>query len=248
MMGLNLKNEHLYTQVRTKSFSDKLTGVAKRYLSKKYMQKLGYYYNDVRNFSQSSMGVTNPFLLELKNYTLREITIRSIVDSLSSEALSILREEFTARVCKVEEENIQVVRIDNDSDKLAMMHADKLDILRASKSQLMTDEVFRFSNGKGFNADTTVAEYLNEFCLELMLEESDDQSKQARFVEEVRVLFMWFMKAYGGGIKLKYQVNNQSSLKGAVSALEVRNKVNVVSKSKIVRWVYKDSLRENDIR
>lgn len=245
-MGLNLKNEHLYQQRKPKTYADKLSAIAKEYLSRDYKMKLGAYYNDESNFSQSHMGVPNPFLLELKNYTLQEIAARSIVDSISREALDILKEEFTNRVCKVEADGIKVVRIDNNQAKLAIMHEQKLDILRASKSQLMTDEVFRFNNKRNFDADITVAEYLNEFCFELVLEAGQEEVKQERFVEEVKLLFMEFMKAYGTGIKQKYQFKSQSSLKGVMSGLEVRNEGNVLSNCKIVRWVYKDTTREND--
>lgn len=242
-MGLNLKNADRYETRKPQSYADKISALAGVYLTKAYKQKMGNYYNDADNFSQKFMGEPNPFLEDLKKYTLQEITLRSIVDTLSKETLDILREEFTNRVCKVEADSIKVVRIDNNQDKLARMYNDKLEILRASKTLLLTDEVFKFNNGKDFNSDITVFEYLNELCFEIVMSDLDDKVKQTKFTDEVKVLFLEFMKAYGTGIKQKYQFKGQSSLKGVVSGLEVRNEVNVVSNSKIVRWVYKDSDR-----
>lgn len=240
-MGLNLKSQHLYEQRKSKTYSDKLSVLAKQYLNLKYKQEQIAYYSDESNFSKSHMGKPNPFLLELKNNTVQEIIIRHIVDALSKEALSILREEFTNRVCRVESDNIQVFRIDNNQAKLAIMHEDKLDILRASKSQLMTDEVFRFNNNRNYDADITVVEYLNEFCFEIVLEAGSEEFRQTKFVNEMKLLLMEFMKAYGAGIKQKYHFKSKSSFEGVVSRLEVRNEGSEISNSKIVRWVYKDS-------
>ena len=246
-MGLNLKNEHLYGVRKPKTYADKLSALAKQYLNQKYKEKQTAYFGDADNFCKTFMGEPNPFLLELKNYTLQEIVVRDIVDSLSRETLDLVREEFTARVCKVEANDIKVVRIDNNQQKLAMMYEEKLDILKASKSQLLSFEVFKFNNGKTFNSDTTVAEYLNELCYEMVLSDAPDNEKQAAFFKEVNVLFSEFLKAYGLGIKKKYQFKNSSSLKGVLSDLEVRNEVVFHSNSEIVRKVYKDSFMfDND--
>lgn len=245
-MGLNLKNEHLYGVKKPKSYAEKLVSIAKQYLNQKYKQKQTAYFGDADNFCKTFMGEPNPFLLELKNYTLQEIVVRDIVDSLSRETLNLVREEFTARVCKVEANDIKVVRIDNNQQKLAMMYEEKLDILKASKSQLFSFEVFKFNNGKTFNSDTTVAEYLNELCYEMVLSDSPDNEKQTTFFKEVNVLFSEFLKAYGLGINKKYQFKNSSSLKGAVSGLEVRNEMDYQSTCKIARWVTNGTREDTD--
>lgn len=244
-MGLNLKNADRYKTVKSKDLTKKLDGIAKRYLSKAYKHKQGAYYNN-EDFRPSYMGVENPFAAELKTFSLLEIVIRGTTDTLVRETLSLLTDEFTNRVVKVEAESIKVVRVDNNQAKLKIMYEDKLDILRASKSGLLVYEVFRFNNGKGFDNDITVSEYLNELCLELVLDDSEDEIKQVRFVGEVKMLFNQFLKAYGLGINKKYQFKSTSSLKGVVSDLEIRNEGNVMSNSKIVRWVYKDSNRDDE--
>ncbi|MBK3462650.1 site-specific integrase [Pseudomonas haemolytica] len=240
-MGLNLKNEHLYEVRKPKTYADKLSALAKQYLNQKYKEKQTIYFGNADNFCKSFMGVPNPFLMELKNYTLQEIVVRDIVDSLSRETLNLVREEFTARVCKVEANDINVVRIDNNQDKLAIMYEEKLDILKAGKSQLLNCEVFKFNNGNTFNNDTTVAEYLNELCYEMVMSDAPDNEKQANFFKEVNVLFSEFLKAYSLGIKKKHQFKHSFSMKGVLIDLEVRNEVVFHSTSEIVRKVYKDS-------
>jgi hypothetical protein len=244
-MGLNLKNADKYKTVKPKDLTKKLDGIAKRYLTKAYKHKQGAYYNN-EDFRPAYMGVENPFAAELKTFTLLEIVVRGTTDTLVRETLSVLTDEFTNRVVKVEAENIKVVRVDNNQAKLQMMYEAQLDILRASKSGLLGHELFRFNNGKNYDNDITVSEYLNEFCLELVLDDSDDAAKQVKFVGEVRMLFSQFLKAYGLGMNKKYQFKSSSSLKGALSGLEVSNEGNVMSNSKIVRWVYKDSTRDDE--
>jgi len=246
-MGLNLKNEHLYGERKPKTYADKLSALAKQYLNQKYNEKQTDYFGDVNNFSKSFMGEPNPFLLVLKNYTLQEIVVRDIVDSLSRETLSLVREEFTARVCKVEANDIKVVRIDNNQQKLAMMYEDKLDILKASKSQLLSFEVFKFNNGKTFNSDTTVAEYLNELCYEMVLSDAPDNEKQAVFFKEVNVLFSEFLKAYGLGMNQKYKSKKNSSFNGALTQLEMINECDYQYKCKIVRWVTNGTREDSDL-
>jgi hypothetical protein len=245
MMGLNLKNADRYKAVKPKDLTKKLESIAKQYLSKAYKHRQITYYNK-EDFRPSYMGVENPFVMELKNFTISEIVTRSTTDTIVRETLSLLIDEFTKRVVKVEAESIKVARIDNNQAKLKMMYEGKLDILRASKKLLLIDEVFRFSNDKGFDSDTTVFEYLNEFCLDLVLDEADDAAKQVKFVAEVRLLFSKFIQAYGLGIKLKHQFKSTSSLKGVMSGLEVRNEVYFQSNSDAVNKVYKDSFLYQD--
>ncbi|MFV3378807.1 hypothetical protein ACNE9Y_32375, partial [Pseudomonas sp. NY11226] len=101
-MGLNLKNENSYKTRKPKSFSENLTALSTELLSDSYRKKQVEYYSDSSNFSSSFMGTPNPFLVELKKFSVQEIVVKSIVDSLSKQTLDLLIEEFTNRVCKVE--------------------------------------------------------------------------------------------------------------------------------------------------
>ncbi|WP_162714376.1 hypothetical protein [Pseudomonas putida] len=245
-MGLNLRNANAYKTSKAKSFSEKLTALSTELLSDSYRKKQVEYYSDSSNFSASFMGTPNPFLVELKKFSVQEIVVKSIVDSLSKQTLDLLIEEFTNRVCKVEADAIKVARPDNDQRKLSIMLAEKVDVLRAGKSSLMTHEVFKFNNGQGFDDEITVAEYVYELCYELVLSDMDEKAQQEKFMQEVRTLFVEFAKAYGTSIKQKYRFKSESSLKGIMSSIEVRNEANPQSPSKIVNQVYKDSFLFDD--